>query len=276
MAALRLFLKQYYNLLKKRLTVPLRVSYYGYCSRKRLLAEAGCVACRSRDVAYIAIMQILVIEDEPGISRFLKQGLEEESFVVDVAETGPAGLAQALAQPYSLLLVDWMLPGLTGLEVCRQLRARQNLTPLIFLTAKDTVQDTIAGLQAGGNDYIKKPFHFEELLERIRVQLRPAGGPPERFSVGPIVLDVGTHQVHKDGEEIALTQKEFALLEYLLRNKGKVCRRQSIIQNVWDIHFEYNTGVIDVYMNALRKKLKISKDDEYLQTIRGIGYVVRD
>ena len=221
-------------------------------------------------------MQLLVIEDEPGISRFLKQGLEEEAFLVDVADNGTTGLRMAQAQKYDLLLVDWMLPGLSGLEVCQQLRADHNLTPLIFLTAKDTVHDTVAGLQAGANDYIKKPFHFEELLERIRVQLRPAGGAPERFSVGPIVLDVATHQVHKDGEEIALTQKEFALLEFLLRHKGKVCRRQSIIENVWDIHFEYNTGVIDVYMNALRKKLKISKEDEYLHTIRGIGYVARD
>ena len=221
-------------------------------------------------------MQLLVMEDEPGISRFLKQGLEEEAYVVDVVDNGLDGLAQALAQPYDLLLVDWMLPGLTGLEVCRQLRAKANLTPLIFLTAKDTVADTVAGLQAGANDYIKKPFHFEELLERIRVQLRPAGGPSERFAVGPIVLDVATHQVHKDDEEIALTQKEFALLEYLLRHKGRVCRRQNIIENVWDIHFEYNTGVIDVYMNALRKKLRLGKEEDYLQTIRGIGYVARD
>ena len=221
-------------------------------------------------------MNILLIEDEPGIARFLKQGLEEEGFGVAVAITGSEGIAQALARPYDLLLLDWMLPGLTGLEVCQQLRARQLTTPIIFLTAKDTLADTIAGLQAGANDYIKKPFHFEELLERIRVQLRPAGGPVERFAVGPIVLDVATHQVHKGDEEIALTQKEFALLEYLLRNKGKVCRRQSIIENVWDIHFEYNTGVLDVYMNALRKKLKISKDDEFLQTVRGIGYVARD
>jgi len=221
-------------------------------------------------------MRLLVIEDEPGIARFLKQGLEEEAYAVDVAGSGPEGLAQAQAQPYDLLLVDWMLPGLTGLEVCRQLRASRNHTPLIFLTAKDTVADTIVGLQAGANDYIKKPFHFEELLERIRVQLRSAGQPPERFTVGPIVLDVGTHQVYKNDVEISLTQKEFALLEYLLRHKGKVCRRRQLIENVWDIHFEYNTGVIDVYMNALRKKLGLSKDDDYLQTIRGIGYVARD
>jgi len=223
-------------------------------------------------------MHLLLIEDEPGIARFVKQGLEEEGYAVDVADNGPDGLARALAQPYDLLLLDWMLPVLTGLEVCQRLRAQNVTAPVLFLTAKDTVADTVAGLQAGANDYIKKPFHFEELLERIRVQLRPAGlaGPVERFAVGPIVLDVATHQVRKDGEEVALTQKEFALLEYLLRNKGKVCRRQSIIENVWDIHFEYNTGVLDVYMNALRKKLRLSKDDDYLQTIRGIGYVARD
>ena len=221
-------------------------------------------------------MRVLIIEDEPGIARFLKQGLAEEGFAVDVADTGPVGLALAQQQPYDLLLVDWMLPGLTGLEVCRQLRAQANRTPLIFLTARDTVPDTVQGLQAGANDYIKKPFHFEELLERIRVQLRPAGATPERFSVGPVVLDVAAHQVHNNGEEVALTHKEFALLEYLLRNKGTVCRRQSIIENVWDIHFEYNTGVLDVYMNALRKKLGMSKDDEYLQTVRGVGYVARD
>lgn len=221
-------------------------------------------------------MQILVIEDEPGIARFLKQGLEEEAYAVDVADTGPAGLAQALVRPYDLLLVDWMLPGLPGLEVCRQLRAARHTTPIIFLTAKDTVADTVAGLQAGANDYIKKPFHFAELLERIRVQLRPAGNPAERFAVGPIVLDVTAHQVYRDNEEILLTQKEFALLEYLLRHKGKVCRRQQIIGHVWDIHFEYNTGVLDVYMNALRRKLRLNKDEDYLQTVRGIGYVARD
>lgn len=221
-------------------------------------------------------MRILLIEDEPGIARFLKQGLEEEAYAVDVAETGPAGLARAQAQPYDLLLVDWMLPGLTGLEICRRLRAGHCAVPLIFLTAKDTVPDTIAGLQAGANDYIKKPFHFEELLERIRVQLRPLPASAEQFAVGPIRLDVATHQVFRSEEEVSLTQKEFALLEYLLRHKGKVCRRQSIIENVWDIHFEYNTGVIDVYMNALRKKLRLSKDEDYLQTIRGIGYVARD
>lgn len=221
-------------------------------------------------------MRILIVEDEVGISSFVKQGLEEESFVVDTAEDGNQGLILALSNDYDLLLLDWMLPGLSGIEICRQFRKENSATPIIFLTAKDTVQETIFGLQSGANDYIKKPFHFEELLERIRVQLRSTPNSSEKLSIGNIVLDVNTHQVHKGNEEIFLTKKEFALLEYLLRNKNKVCRRTRIIESVWDIHFEYNTGVIDVYINALRNKLKLSEAENYIQTVRGIGYIAKE
>ena len=221
-------------------------------------------------------MRILVIEDEPGIANFIKQGLEEESFAVDIEFDGSSGLETALINRYDLLLLDWMLPGLSGIEVCRQFRKENKETPIIFLTAKDTVQDTVFGLQAGANDYIKKPFAFDELLERIRVQLRPKSGEHEKFTLGNIVLDPGTHQVFKNGEEIFLTQKEFALLEFLLRNKGKVCRRTQIIENVWDIHFEYNTGVIDVYINALRNKLDMEESGPHIKTIRGVGYIAKD
>lgn len=221
-------------------------------------------------------MRILVVEDEPGIANFLKQGLEEESFAVDVAEEGNEGLDLALTGDYDLLLLDWMVPGMSGIEICRRFRKEYQHTPVIFLTAKDTVQETVFGLQTGANDYIKKPFHFDELLERIRVQLRSKSGEHERFELGNITLDVSTHQVFKGETEIHLTQKEFALLEYLIRNKGKVCRRTRIIQSVWDIHFEYNTGVIDVYINALRKKLMLTEDEEYIQTIRGVGYIARE
>lgn len=221
-------------------------------------------------------MRILVIEDETGIARFLKQGLEEEAFAVDLAENGTKGLDLAISENYDLLLVDWMLPGLSGIEVCRQFRKKNTTTPLIFLTAKDTVQDTVFGLQMGANDYIKKPFHFEELLARIQVQLRPKPGKTTKLTLGNIVLDLDTHQVFKGEEEVALTQKEFSLLAYLLRNKGKVCRRTRIIESVWDIHFEYNTGVIDVYINALRKKLKLNKEEDYIQTIRGVGYIAKE
>lgn len=221
-------------------------------------------------------MRILVIEDETGIARFLKQGLEEEAFAVDLAEDGKKGLDLALTENYDLLLVDWMLPGFSGIEVCRQFRKKNTTTPIIFLTAKDTVQDTVFGLQMGANDYIKKPFHFEELLARIQVQLRPKPGKETRLTLGNIILDLETHQVFKGDEEVALTQKEFALLAFLLRNKGKVCRRTRIIESVWDIHFDYNTGVIDVYINALRKKLKLNKEEDYIQTIRGVGYIAKE
>ncbi|MEZ4775955.1 MAG: response regulator transcription factor [Bacteroidia bacterium] len=221
-------------------------------------------------------MRILIIEDEPGILNFLRQGLEEESYVVDTAIDGNTGLEKALTEDYDLLLVDWMLPGLSGIEVCRQFRQHNHQTPVIFLTARDTVQDTIFGLQAGANDYIRKPFSFDELLERIRVQFRTLRGENHQLSLGPILMDIQAHQVRKDGEEVPLTQKEFALLEYLIRNKGKVCRRTRIIESVWDIHFEYNTGVIDVYINSLRKKLKLEKDEDYIQTIRGVGYIAKE
>ncbi len=221
-------------------------------------------------------MKILVIEDEPGIANFIKQGLEEESFSVDVVHDGISGLDYAMSYDYDLLLVDWIIPGISGIEVCRQFRKENTTTPIIFLTAKDTVQDTVFGLQAGANDYIKKPFAFEELLERIRVQLRPKTAKGEKLILGDIVLNVQSYQVFKGDTEISLTQKEFALLEYLLRNKGKVCRRTQIIENVWDIHFEYNTGVIDVYINALRKKLRLEEPGPHIKTIRGIGYIAKE
>jgi len=221
-------------------------------------------------------MRILIVEDEPGIFNFLQQGLEEESFSVDIAENGNKGLQLALSGDYDLLLLDWMVPGISGIEVCRQFRKEFKDTPVIFLTAKDTVDETIFGLQSGANDYIKKPFHFEELLERIKVQLRPKSGEHSLFNLGNITLNTGNHQVLKNGEEINLTQKEFALLEFLMRNKGTVCRRTRIIESVWDIHFEYNTGVIDVYINALRKKLNLKEDENYIQTIRGIGYMAKE
>ncbi|MCL8008347.1 response regulator transcription factor [Gelidibacter japonicus] len=221
-------------------------------------------------------MRILIVEDEPGIHNFLKQGLEEESYAVDIAEEGKRGLQLALSGDYDLLLLDWMVPGISGIEICHQFRKEFKDTPVIFLTAKDTVDETIFGLQSGANDYIKKPFHFEELLERIKVQLRPKSGEHSVFKLGDITLNTATHQVFKSEEEINLTQKEFALLEYLIRNKGIVCRRTRILESVWDIHFEYNTGVIDVYINALRKKLKLGEDENYIQTVRGIGYVAKE
>ena len=221
-------------------------------------------------------MRLLVVEDEPGIANFLKQGLEEESYSVDIASDGAHGLELALSNKYDLLLLDWVMPKLSGIELTQKFRKNNNSTPIILLTAKDTVEETIEGLKAGANDYIKKPFNFEELLQRIKVQLRPNPVEHETFKLGSISLNTSSHQVFKGDLEINLTQKEFSLLEFLMRNKGTICNRTHIIESVWDIHFEYNTGVIDVYINALRKKLKLQKDENYIQTIRGIGYIAKE
>ena len=221
-------------------------------------------------------MRILIVEDEPGISNFLKQGLEEENFAVDVADNGKTGLDLALSGEYDLLLLDWMLPGISGIELTRQFRKDFSQTPIIFLTAKDTLDETVFGLQSGANDYIKKPFQFEELLARIQVQLRARKNPEQKLSLGEVIMYPEKFQVFKGEKEIPLTQKEFALLEYLLRNKNQVCRRTRIIESVWDIHFEYNTGVIDVFINSLRKKLELSKEEDFIHTIRGVGYIAKE
>lgn len=221
-------------------------------------------------------MNILIVEDEDGIVGFLKQGLEEEGYQVDIANEGRSGLQKALTGNYDLLLLDWMLPGVSGIEICRQFRKEDKETPVIFLTAKDTVDETVFGLQSGANDYVKKPFHFEELLERIKVQLRPKSGDHTIFYLGPVSLNTATHQAFKNGEEVNLTLKEFALLEYLIRNKERVCTRTKIIEKVWDINFSYNTGVIDVYINALRKKLELGEEENYIQTVRGVGYIAKE
>lgn len=220
-------------------------------------------------------MRALVVEDEIGIANFIRDGLEEENFAVDVSKDGNNGLGLALANDYDVILLDWMLPGLSGIEVCRQVRKENKNIPIIFLTAKDTVQDTVFGLEAGANDYIKKPFEFEELLARIRVQLRTKEGESAILSVGNIKMDLNTHQVFLESEEIVLTQKEFALLEYLIRNKNKLCTRTNIIEHVWDIHFDADTSVIDVYINFLRKKLDKKNSKSFVQTVRGVGYIVR-
>ncbi|AOS84284.1 DNA-binding response regulator [Chlorobaculum limnaeum] len=221
-------------------------------------------------------MRILIIEDEPGIASFLKEGLEEEYFAVDVAGDGRKGLELALTSDYDLLLVDWMIPGISGIEVCRQLRKEGVETPVIFLTAKDTIEDVVFGLDAGANDYIRKPFEFEELLARIRVQLRRRGSEGGPLAAGLLSVDPATHEARYGPAGLALTPKEFALLEFLLRNKGKVCTRSRIIEHVWDMHFDSDTSVIDVYINFLRKKLDAAGCRNLIQTIRGVGYIVRE
>lgn len=221
-------------------------------------------------------MRLLIVEDETSIAGFLREGLEEEGFAVDVADNGKKGLQMALdnLSDYDLILLDWLLPGLNGIEICRGIRVENKTIPIIFLTAKDTVDDAVFGLEAGANDFIRKPFSFEELLARIRVLLRTADNVSSVFSSHNIELDVEKHVVKKSGVVVELTQKEFALLEYFLRNKGKVCRRTRIIEKVWDIHFDYDNSVIDVYINSLRKKLDTPGEQSLIITIRGVGYKI--
>ena len=218
---------------------------------------------------------ILIVEDEEGIVQFLKQGLEEENYKVSAAPNGLEGLTLFQNEKFDLVLLDWMLPKMTGLEVCQKIRETNSKTPIIFLTAKDTVQETVEGLKTGANDYIKKPFSFDELVERIKVQLRD-NTEQEILTLGPIEINIQKHAVTVDGRDASLTNKEFDLLCYLVKNKGNICSRTQIIQDVWNIHFEYDTGVIDVFMNAIRKKLNIKIDEDHIKTIRGVGFIAND
>lgn len=223
-------------------------------------------------------MRILIVEDEPSIANFIREGLEEEGFAVDVADNGKVGLNLALdnVEEYDVILLDWMLPGMSGIEICRNIRIENKSVPIIFLTAKDTVDDVVFGLESGANDYVRKPFSFEELLARIRVLMRKSESDAVIFKAGQFEMNIERHTVTKNGELVELTQKEFALLEFLLRNKGKVCRRTRIIEKVWDIHFDYDNSVIDVYINALRKKLDDPGKNSIIKTVRGVGYKIEE
>lgn len=216
-------------------------------------------------------MKILIVEDETGIANFLKQGLEEEGYEVLVAHDGKKGYELYQNHKVDLVLLDWILPKMTGIEVCKAIRKSDPKIPIIFLTAKDLVQETIEGLQAGANDYIKKPFSFDELVVRIKIHFREEEEIDE-LNLGTIRIIQSKHQVFSDNKEVVLTQREYELLLYLIKNQDTVCTRSQIIEDVWNIHYDYDTGVIDVFMNAIRKKLGINKE-EYIKTIRGVGYI---
>lgn len=221
-------------------------------------------------------MKILIVEDEPGILSFLQQGLEEEGYEIQTANNGIEGLNLALNYHFDLIILDWMLPKMQGIDVCKSIRVDNNTVPILFLTAKDTVLETIEALKAGANDYIKKPFSFEELLERIKVHFRTHNQTNEKLLLANVVLDTEKHQVFLDNKEVVLTQREFELLAYLIKNKGKVCHRNQIIKDVWNIHFDYDSGVIDVFINSIRKKLNLKPDQPIIKAIRGIGYIAND
>lgn len=219
--------------------------------------------------------KILIIEDEIGISNFLTQGLEEEGYDIVVANNGLKGLELAMNPGADLILLDWMLPKMSGIEVCKKIREKNKQVPILFLTARDTIQETIEGLKEGANDYIKKPFSFEELLERIKIHFRNSDSE-ELITLGNIKINLAKHEVTSNDIVVSFTQREYELLTYLIKNKGRVCTRTEIIEKVWNIHFEYDTGVIDVFMNSIRKKLNLSKDEDCIKTIRGVGYIAND
>ncbi len=219
--------------------------------------------------------RILVVEDEAKIANLLKRGLAEEGYDVDLAADGAEGLALALGRAYDLLVLDIGLPELDGMEVCRQLRAKGRLTPVIFLTARDSVHDKVLGLDLGADDYLSKPFAFEELLARIRSLLRKAQQKADtRLRVADLVLDTKTRKVERAGTPIDLSTKEFSLLQYLMENRGTVLSRMDISEKVWDIHFDTTTNVIDVHINRLRKKVDYDFGPKLIQTVRGAGYTL--
>jgi len=220
-------------------------------------------------------MRILIVEDEARLADLLRRGLVEEGHAVDVALSGEEALEWVDAAPHDAIVLDVMLPGISGLDVCRQLRMRggRRSTPVLLLTARDAVADRVAGLDAGADDYLVKPFAFAELLARLRaLSRRPAEALDAVLAAGDLRLDPATRQVWRGDREIALSTKEFRLLELLLRNRGRVLTRTMIADHVWDYDFLNETNVIDVHVRALRRKL----DDPYpgglIQTVRGTGY----
>lgn len=218
--------------------------------------------------------KILIVEDEPGIYTFLKEGLIDEGYDTLVATDGSEALRAFADWKPDLVLLDWMLPTMDGIEVCRRIRETDVTTPVLFLTAKDGVEDTIKGLRTGANDYIKKPFSFEELVERIKIHFRNRQ-QDDILRLGDITVNLTTHQVQAHDKDVQLTGREYDLLVYFIGNKDHVCSRKDIIKDVWGIDFQYDTGVIDVFMNALRKKLGMNADG-YIKTIRGVGFIATD
>lgn len=220
-------------------------------------------------------MRILVVEDEPKIARAIKKGLEQETFAVDVCMDGDEGLRFALDEPYDVIILDRMLPSKDGVAVCRELRQAGNKTPILFLTAKDKVADRVDGLNVGADDYLIKPFAFEELLARVRTLLRrPSHLVSPVLTCDNLTLNTQTFEVLRDGKSIQLTQREFALLEYLLRHPNRIINKDTIIAHVWDYDADVLPNTVEVYMGYLRNKIDkpFRKQAPLIHTVRGFGY----
>ena len=221
-------------------------------------------------------MRILVVEDEKKVASFIKRGLEAANYSVEVEYDGEAGLNRLLKGDYDLVILDVMLPKLDGLSLMKQFRHRQVNTPVLLLTARVTVADRVMGLDLGADDYLTKPFAFEELLARVRVLLRRGAAAPAVLAVADLRLDPVTREVTRGNQRIDLTAKEFALLEFLLRRQDQVLSRAIIAQHVWGVNYDTFTNVIDVYVNYLRKKIDSGFEPKLIHTVRGVGYVLKE
>ena len=221
-------------------------------------------------------MRILIVEDEPKVASFIRRALEEESWAVDVCHDGMQGRDLACEVNYDLIILDLMLPNLPGLEVLKGIRAQKVKTPVLILTARSEVDQRVKGLDTGADDYLTKPFAIEELLARARALLRRASGETSGIlQVGDLILNPITHDVTRDGQRIELTSKEYALLEYMMRNAGRVLTRPMISEHVWNLDFDTFTNIIDVYISYLRNKIDKGSERNLIHTVRGAGYTLK-
>lgn len=222
-------------------------------------------------------MTILVVEDEIKITRFIKKGLEMEHYTVETAYDGKEGLEKAEINNYDLIILDIMLPKLDGIEVCRKIREARVETPIIMLTARDTVDDRVRGLDAGADDYLIKPFAFGELVARIRALLRREKTvKTTSLKIADLVLNPATHEVHRAGKEINLSSKEYRLLDYMMRRPANVCTRTMIGEHIWGYNFKDDSNVIDVYISYLRRKIDNGFKNKLIHTVRDVGYKIQD
>ncbi|MHB8337336.1 MAG: response regulator [Ignavibacteriaceae bacterium] len=222
-------------------------------------------------------MKILIVEDEKKVASFIKKGMEEEYFTADIALDGKEGLKMATSEDYDAIIMDIMLPFIDGISLLKEIRKREIITPVLMLTVKDSLKDKVEGLDAGADDYLTKPFAFEELVARIRALLRRhESSKTPTLHVGELVLDLQSHKVLRGEQEILLTPKEYAILEYLMRNSNKVVSRTKLIEHVYEYHFDPETNIIDVYINKVRAKVDNNFDKPLIHTIRGIGYIIKD
>jgi two-component system OmpR family response regulator len=226
--------------------------------------------------SHAAAVHVLVVEDEPKMAALLRRGLRAEGLVTDIALTGEQALAHAALPAYDVIVLDVMLPDLDGFEVCRRLRSRRVHTPVLMLTARQTVRARVAGLDAGADDYLLKPFSFEELLARLRALIRRGSfDRPTVLEVGDLRLDPATHRVWRGEVEISLTAKEFMMLHTFMLRPGQVLTRELLLDHAWDLAYERGSNVVDVYVRSLREKLDRPFDVVSLETVRGVGYRLR-